>query len=1407
MTDLEYNRIKKQLTDNYRNKTMKRAGIKALLFDRIKSKREIERRGITLQPKSMIDAIAYIDTYGLPDSSDRNQPYYDPLIYARKKLNYRGQTLARRPLFDWIEENQIYGASFTITYIDTRNRQLQRFIDENNFKWEMELNSQRAEVHFLVDRDGDRFEPPFNHKDASFRGNGTKAQLQRQFIEAVDRINHREMADYYYVIDAHYTITPFIATYDYPNLPLRSGNAPTLKLFNQDGEFLVDNGNTQQGLCFPEVIYNNIQGRWGKFKNREDGLNFIISEIERLYEMDLYQKKKNDLQKKFGDKFEEMFQDDDDLKDYGNVMGQVNKYSVVRDGVSINQIKPFCEEYKINFKFIDISGRSIDSFKFKEEEGHTRKHRESLMGLIHASHIYNIIDPELRKSIHERGNSVLIRDDMILLKKEEQREKNQIVNHYPYTPENLKMLMEQRNEEKTVLVSENEKDTLIFFTTQLFKDIACRYSMKGQIMMKVCADYNLDLIYNPEYTDILKLCNLLKIPFNNQSFLHFADLYLRKVSGTVSTEREPYVLKQLKSNYHPDSLAFCNGFHSCAIVKNFNEIEFKENLVAYDINKAYTSVLGRLENYIVFDILNVVEEYKGGEIRNDTVYRVESDNISPIFHTYGVYYPELVRYGLSINVISKDDIKFCLTGRLVKTDVFQKFVKEVIKECGVYAKTVINQFVGNLQHRKMEVGSVEYGRDINSMACKFFQEGVKHIYSVNEEGIPEEHKLYCIDNTEKVDNEKNLFHIRAMIVQLSNLETYKHALSTGGKIIAFKTDTFIVENPVRTIPTDETKPGMLRQLCVNGSNIIPDGFDVKVDKKISLRKQNPISSVIKEKKYHKIYNEFNEIQLDNEWDFNEIWEKIKNKNVYIDGRGSSGKTYNLKQIINAYEEMGKSVVKLAPTHIATKNLSGKTLHSGLGFSIDFSKNARSNFKKVDVIVIDELSMCHSTFYGEFHELKRRFPHLIIIGAGEFTQLPPVGEEHIDFLSSDCVKSLFENKIELRVNKSNDKNGILQYEMISRILEDYDKFMKEEFLEAFEEVDYLTELHLCKTNKYRVWLNKKCMNEFKPERYMEITKESLKNRGDDDFVDEEKDVKDVKEPPNKKQKTEKKCETKKPRGESKNSKYAQDIYIYEGLPLRSRITNLKRDIRNGEQFKVVEYDKDTITVVKDESRFPSIGEREEPVKIKLKISKNFLNNFNPNYAMTIHSSQCQRFHENYTLHQAGKYCRRMMNVAVGRATDLSYIKLPSYVRGFDDKLAYDEDDDLLDEIYDPEYEANFIIKGNAKANESWGEVIVRQYLDSDDSVSHYFTGFRFDDCRDERPLEFDFLVNDKVLIEYDGRQHCVEVPHFSRNLADRQKKDKIKDEYCKKNGIPLLRVNYENAVLIENAVKEFLDKYL
>ena len=63
----------------------------------------------------------------------------------------------------------------------------------------------------------------------------------------------------------------------------------------------------------------------------------------------------------------------------------------------------------------------------------------------------------------------------------------------------------------------------------------------------------------------------------------------------------------------------------------------------------------------------------------------------------------------------------------------------------------------------------------------------------------------------------------------------------------------------------------------------------------------------------------------------------------------------------------------------------------------------------------------------------------------------------------------------------------------------------------------------------------------------------------------------------------------------------------------------------------------------------------------------------------------------------------------------------------------------------------------------------------------------------------------MCIEYDGEQHFKPIEYFGgeAHFKIQQKHDKIKDDFCKENGISLLRIPYYKFDNIEEELNNFI----
>ena len=84
--------------------------------------------------------------------------------------------------------------------------------------------------------------------------------------------------------------------------------------------------------------------------------------------------------------------------------------------------------------------------------------------------------------------------------------------------------------------------------------------------------------------------------------------------------------------------------------------------------------------------------------------------------------------------------------------------------------------------------------------------------------------------------------------------------------------------------------------------------------------------------------------------------------------------------------------------------------------------------------------------------------------------------------------------------------------------------------------------------------------------------------------------------------------------------------------------------------------------------------------------------------------------------------------------------------------------------------------------------------------------KFEGCKDKDYLKFDFYIPDlNTCIEFDGIQHYESFNFFGgeSGLKDTQRRDSIKNDFCYKNNIYLIRIPYKDFNKMEIIIKKKL----
>lgn len=131
---------------------------------------------------------------------------------------------------------------------------------------------------------------------------------------------------------------------------------------------------------------------------------------------------------------------------------------------------------------------------------------------------------------------------------------------------------------------------------------------------------------------------------------------------------------------------------------------------------------------------------------------------------------------------------------------------------------------------------------------------------------------------------------------------------------------------------------------------------------------------------------------------------MKGESLFLQGRAGTGKTFISEEVIRDLRDEGRGVVVVATSGIAAVNIGGQTIHSlfqinpytigDMQSAANLSKFKKSLLKRVDTIVIDEVSMLRPDVLDSIdYTLKRNLLGSLssyqVIFIGDLKQLQPI----------------------------------------------------------------------------------------------------------------------------------------------------------------------------------------------------------------------------------------------------------------------------------------------------------------------------------------------------------------------------------------------------------------------------------
>ena len=684
-------------------------------------------------------------------------------------------------------------------------------------------------------------------------------------------------------------------------------------------------------------------------------------------------------------------------------------------------------------------------------------------------------------------------------------------------------------------------------------------------------------------------CHHKKTEEERESGYYEEDEYEHKEASTFNTN----VFKNVIST---------DSFKTWQFVERTAEDSNISSVKKIDMNKCRRNLLYYSKyEFPVFSVMDTVLPFLPTDNIKVGYYYVETENIFP-FRGSGWYSHPLIEIGLRDQLINKTDIKFKLeSSQKLPSDHFKTNIEKLLEAFSsepTLQKVCINTYIGlmgkfNYEKSKVKFTTCKY--EAANLLCEQSTFIISHHLGENK-------ILYQSCQSQESIMDSTMYPVYTQILQMEAMhlyETEKIIQSYGGIVLDRNTDAirFVESNPIDISqyfwddeklvqkykweePKElfaETKPRMKRLPDDNLSDAFILNWNIEYDY------ETDVSTKVKE-------------IID------------KNISLHVDGIAGTGKSFFVSKFIEELNNRGLKYIAFSPTNKGARVIDGITIDSKY-YALKKSKAAFNQFKKMDYIIIDEVSMMQERFFNLFITIKRVSPNTKFIVSGDFAQLLPVNDSWVgDYKNSAGTFDICGgNRLQLTINRRSDEELFeLEKSCIAGIPVDITRFP------LYEK----TYLNIAYKHTTRKRVNQECLERF------------LKEEADD----EDKKLFIPADPRNPK---------------------TQDVTLTIGVPVvchKSRNHKKKKLDGNGflnsERFEVQYIKDDIITLV---------GKGDREVQIR---ANEFHKYFYIGFCITVHTSQGDTFREKYTIYDWDffYFCERAKYVAVSRATSINNIQI-------------------------------------------------------------------------------------------------------------------------------------------------------
>lgn len=1079
-------------------------------------------------------------------------------------------------------------------------------------------------------------------------------------------------------------------------VPMQYRNPTILEMYDIENQIVVDQNNSAGGMCVFEYIKTHFIERY-KYIPKVQKSKFPSYTIEQLYSKlkECYvQFAKEALQhEKFKETNEKgvVYNDWEYIKKYDEFdkrrhdfwsilqveRGILYKHLVEiykqlheaenwepQTGVNSLQLMAFFKAHRVHCRIMDKQLGMFLNLNITENIRHVNR---AIVVCAHG-HCYPVISEKVRESIYQTVNRTKkrIEIDQSKQKKIKKHDEEKPVAYIPSHKANkYHIISTMRN--INLYTDLNCLENLVYDMFRTENKLPTKIKFHNGNMTEIGLKNSVTVRTNPEFDETFQLSEDLDIKFTNQS-----------PSALFTTVLEKYNIDMhnFESSYNSISREFVRCMQINSYVAEFVNIsKLQSKLITVDINKCFSSILHEDTKWLVADSLDEVEPVIDGTLKYNQkekyIYYVECEPHTPLLFGNGVFVHDIVQQAITDGHITHDNIKYALYCKHSRNGSFSSAIDHIYEKSPELAKFAVNSFVGKLRKECTTYQTCSLSTDMNDASSIRFSNVMKdamlnsNIYKTITKESGE--SLYKVITDHQHKKNRNTLPIHAQIIQLARLKVYKLSREIQQQ---FHVDTAKISTDSVTFvcADDQTKKNI--EDFVNKHDSLIGGLKLETNPTRCNRTKLGEPSTVKTFDYKPTTLKHIKYGFNRKTDDDEHCTKMltwlqPHKTMLIQGIPGSGKSYFINKLTgdpNVYTKFGvdneSQIYKCAFTNVAALNIGGQTLHKQFGVDITGKCSYKTDFKKVKMIIIDEVSMLPTLFYDIISNARLVNPDIRIYAFGDCRQLPAVGEEDIDLQKLQVITDLFKHTIfwdecfrtselqlfDLSMQLRNIVNNSMQIDHISSDMKE-PAVNCDDLFEVFssqtkESIDYDIKVNITFHNHERKILNKLFMRHHKTD--------------DAIYLPRHKELK---------HKREQIGDT--PVG----CKWWQPMWICPGLPIIRanpaqsngmcpKSEHVSKDILNNEVFRVRKIlNENEIEIIRLRNFQVEYG---EPLTIPLNDS--FPYNWSPAYAVTTHKTQGQTLEIPFCIFELDKLCQfadaRAIYTALTRATKFTHIHLAS-----------------------------------------------------------------------------------------------------------------------------------------------------